>query len=146
MAKKKEEKAQENESTKAATGEEPEIFMGTVIWYDKKKLGYGFAVIDGEEQGENDVLVHHKQVEQEGDKRPNLFPGDRISFYLGDPPEGVSKNKPIPKGIKIVERAKQEEDDSAEYIANQFASGSKETEEEVRKRYQNKSTTGNTSG
>lgn len=137
MAKKKEEKAQENESTKAAAVEEQETFMATVIWYDKKKLGYGFAVIDGEEQGENDVLVHHKQIEQEDDKRPNLFPGDRISFYLGDPPEGVSKSKPIAKGVQIVERAKQEED---------ISTGSKETKEEVLKRYENKSTTGSTSG
>lgn len=110
-----------------------EVIIGKVIWFSKAKKGYGFAAMEGEEEGDNDVFVHRKQF-AEGAEITDLNPGDTISFILVDPPSDSSNKKPIAGEIKLIERAK-EEDNST-----------KETSKEVKERYENKQKTGDTSG
>ena len=55
---------------------------GTVKWFDSKK-GFGFIVPD---DGANELLVHHSDIQMEGFK--NLNDGQAVEFEVGEGKKG----------------------------------------------------------
>ena len=56
---------------------------GTVKWFNDSK-GFGFL----EQEGGNDVFVHHSAIQAEGFK--SLQEGDKVTFDVVDGPKGPS--------------------------------------------------------
>ena len=54
---------------------------GTVKWFNDSK-GFGFL----EQEGGNDVFVHHSAIQSEGFK--SLQEGDKVTFDVVDGPKG----------------------------------------------------------
>ena len=54
---------------------------GTVKWFNDSK-GFGFL----EQEGGNDVFVHHSAIQAEGFK--SLQEGDKVTFDVVDGPKG----------------------------------------------------------
>lgn len=58
---------------------------GVVKWFNNDK-GYGFVLLDGDEQ--NEVFVHHTAIDMEGFK--SLRHGQAVEFSLYYGPKGLT--------------------------------------------------------
>ncbi|MBU0681824.1 MAG: cold-shock protein [Proteobacteria bacterium] len=63
---------------------------GTVKWFNDAK-GFGFI----EQDGGNDVFVHHSAIRAEGFK--TLQEGARVTFNVVDGPKGPAADNVIPQ-------------------------------------------------
>lgn len=57
---------------------------GTVKWFNSEK-GYGFIE---QEDGGDDVFVHFRQINNNGQDRVTLEEGQKVSFDLGEGQKG----------------------------------------------------------
>ena len=53
--------------------------IGTVKWFNTEK-GFGFIQI---ENGNDEIFVHHSEVNSSGYGRVNLIEGQKVSFEIG---------------------------------------------------------------
>jgi len=59
-------------------------------WLNHK--GIGFITPDGEEEGENDILVHFEQIKQETeDGFKSLQAGSKVEYELAEDPKNADK-------------------------------------------------------
>jgi len=59
-------------------------------WLNHK--GIGFITPDGEEEGENDILVHYEQIKQETeDGFKSLQAGSKVEYELAEDPKNADK-------------------------------------------------------
>jgi len=59
-------------------------------WLNHK--GIGFITPDGEEEGENDILVHYEQIKQETeDGFKSLQSGSKVEYELAEDPKNADK-------------------------------------------------------
>jgi len=59
-------------------------------WLNHK--GIGFITPDGEEEGENDILVHYEQIKQETeDGFKSLAAGSKVEYELAEDPKNADK-------------------------------------------------------
>ena len=57
---------------------------GTVKWFNSEK-GFGFIE---QENGENDVFVHYRQINNNGYDRVSLNEGQKVTFEIGEGQKG----------------------------------------------------------
>jgi len=57
---------------------------GTVKWFNSEK-GFGFIE---QENGENDVFVHYRQINSNGYDRVSLNEGQKVTFEIGEGQKG----------------------------------------------------------
>lgn len=70
---------------------------GVVKWFNNDK-GYGFVLLDGDEQ--NEVFVHHSAIDMEGFK--TLRHGQQVEFSLYYGPKGLTASY-----LRLVDSGKQ---------------------------------------
>src|SRR6056297_571961 len=92
-------------TTKESVPEEP--YYGEVIWYNAKGKGFGFIVMDGKKEKEDDIFFHRSQVVDD----EKLSKGDRVSFNIIDPPEKNDKQKPMASEVILIEKGESKEDE-----------------------------------
>lgn len=68
---------------------EREKLIGRVVWFDPKKLKYGFI----SREGEKDIFVHYSDIAMEGYK--TLKKDQKVSFLIG------TNNAGSPKAIEV---------------------------------------------
>ncbi len=61
-----------------------ELLNGTVKWFNEEK-GYGFIQ---QENGEKDLFVHFRQVNNSGPGRVSLAEGQNVTFEIGEGQKG----------------------------------------------------------
>jgi len=61
-----------------------ELVNGTVKWFNSEK-GFGFIE---QENGGNDVFVHFRQVNSNGQSRVSLDEGQKVTFEIGEGQKG----------------------------------------------------------
>ena len=65
-----------------------EVDLKLIIWIP----GIGFITPDGEEEGENDILVHYEQIKQETeDGFKSLQAGSKVEYELAEDPKNADK-------------------------------------------------------
>jgi len=58
---------------------------GTVKWFNSEK-GFGFIE---QENGENDVFVHYRQINNNGYERVSLNEGQKVTFEIAQGDKGL---------------------------------------------------------
>ncbi len=61
------------------------IFEGTVKWFNDEK-GYGFI---SQNNGESDLFVHYRQVNNPSGGRVSLQEGQKVTFEISQGPKGL---------------------------------------------------------
>ena len=61
------------------------IFEGTVKWFNDEK-GYGFI---SPNNGESDLFVHYRQVNNPSGGRVSLQEGQKVTFEISQGPKGL---------------------------------------------------------
>ena len=69
-----------------------DMLNGTVKWFNDEK-GYGFIQ---QENGENDVFVHFRQVNNPSGGRVSLAEGQQVTFELGEGQKGPQAENVTP--------------------------------------------------
>jgi CspA family cold shock protein len=69
-----------------------ELLNGTVKWFNDEK-GYGFIQ---QENGENDVFVHFRQVNNPDGGRVSLTEGQQVTFEIGEGQKGPQAENVTP--------------------------------------------------
>ena len=63
-----------------------------IKFVDSNPQGIGFITPDGEEEGENDILVHYEQIKQETeDGFKSLQAGSKVEYELAEDPKNADK-------------------------------------------------------
>jgi CspA family cold shock protein len=69
-----------------------ELLNGTVKWFNDEK-GYGFIQQDN---GDKDIFVHFRQVNQETPGRVSLNEGQKVTFNIGEGQKGPQAENVTP--------------------------------------------------
>jgi len=69
-----------------------DLLDGTVKWFNEEK-GYGFIAQDN---GQSDVFVHFRQVNNEGHGRVSLAEGQKVTYSVGEGQKGPQAENVTP--------------------------------------------------
>ncbi len=69
-----------------------EVLNGSVKWFNDEK-GYGFIQQDN---GDNDVFVHFRQVNSTGYGRVSLAEGQKVTYEIGEGQKGPQAENVTP--------------------------------------------------
>ncbi len=69
-----------------------ELLNGTVKWFNEEK-GFGFIQ---QENGEKDIFVHFRQVNNPGYGRVSLDEGQKVTFEIGEGQKGPQAENVTP--------------------------------------------------
>ena len=69
-----------------------ELLNGTIRWFNDEK-GYGFIE---QENGENDIFVHFRQVNRASASSTSLVEGQKVTYEVGEGQKGPQAENVTP--------------------------------------------------